>query len=122
AGAAALGLCVAAGYVAGRCVPRRLTVVLVAVLGAAWSALRPAGASWLSLLPPASIGRIGLYTGLRPGLAADQLLWSLGAGTALVTAYVWTLCRWRLLAVPLVVAVGVTAYGTVRLHEYGGSA
>jgi len=122
AGAAALLLCVVAGYLAGRLVPRPQTVAVVAMLTAAWSALRPAGWSWLSLLPPASVGPVGLYAGLRPGLAADQLLWSLGLATALVAGYLWTLSQWRPLMLPIALALGVTAVSTVRLHGYGGSA
>ncbi len=122
AGAAALAMCVAAGYVAGRQAPHPLAVAAVAGSATAWSVLRPAGHSWLSLLPPASIQRVGLYTGLRPGPAADQVIWALGVGTALVAAYLWTLSHRRLLVIPLAMAVGATAYGTVRLHGDGGSA
>jgi len=122
AGAAALAACVVTGYVAGRLAPRPLTAAVVAAMTTSWSVLRPAGSSWLSLLPPAAYGPIGLNGGLRPGLAADQLVWALALGTAIVAGYMWRLSRHRMLLVPLALGLALTTVATVRLHGYGGSA
>ncbi|HXA61457.1 MAG TPA: hypothetical protein VNW94_20110 [Streptosporangiaceae bacterium] len=122
AGAAALALHVVLGYLAGRLIPNPLTVVAVAAATRLWDTLRGTRSSWLGLLPPAAIGQVGPFAELRPGLFADQLLWSAGLSSALVLGYVLVVSRQVLLAVPLAAAVALTAAGTVRLHDYGGAA
>jgi hypothetical protein len=122
AGAAALVLHVVLGCLAGRLLPNPLVVVVVAVMTLLWAVARPGGSSWLSLLPPAAIGQVQLFDGLRPGLFTDQLLWSLGVSAALILSYVWTISRQAVLAVPIAAALAVTAVSTVRLHGYGGAA
>jgi hypothetical protein len=122
AGAAALALHVVLGCLAGRLVPSPLVVVAVAVTTLLWAVLRADGSSWLSLLPPAAIGHVQLFAGLRPGVFTDQLLWSLGLGTTLVLSYVWTVSRRATIALPIAAALAVTTVSTVRLHGYGGAA
>jgi hypothetical protein len=122
AGAAALVLHVVLGCLAGRLVPSPLVVAAVAVTTALWALLRADGASWLSLLPPAAIGQVQLFDGLRPGVFADQFLWSLGFGATLVLGYVWTVSRRAVIALPIAATLAVTALSTVRLHGYGGAA
>lgn len=121
AGAAALVLHVVLGYLAARLVPHPMTAALTGGLTALWAALR-AGTSWWSLLPPATLDHVDPFTGLRTGVLADQLLWSLGAAAALVCGYVAVVAR-RPVAVTLAVAaLAVTAVSTVRLEASGGTA
>ncbi|RAY15784.1 hypothetical protein DPM19_08405 [Actinomadura craniellae] len=120
AGAAALAPHVVLGYLCGRIAPFPMVVLPVAGAAGLWTALR--GGGWWSLLPPAAIRPVELFTGLRTRVLADQTLWALGLAATLTLAYVWTLTRRRTLAVPLAVAVAVTAISTVRLEASGGSA
>jgi hypothetical protein len=122
AGAAALVLHVVLGCLAGRLFASPLVVVAVAVTTLLWATLRTDGSSWLSLLPPAAIGQVQVFDGLRPGLFTDQLLWSLGFGATLLLGYMWTVSRRAVIVLPIAAALGVTAVSTVRLHGYGGAA
>ncbi|WP_245974479.1 hypothetical protein [Thermomonospora umbrina] len=122
AGAGTLILHVTAGYLAGRLAPFALTVVAAGAATGLWAALRSSGGSWLSLIPPAAIGRLEPFTTLRPGALADEFLWSAGLTCLLVTGYVWGLTKRRLLLLPLVAALAVTVLGTQRLAEGGGAA
>ncbi|HEU5159095.1 MAG TPA: hypothetical protein VFU43_19015 [Streptosporangiaceae bacterium] len=136
AGAAALTLHVVIGFLLGRLVEGGppagaggwrgpLPVALAALLAGGgtwlWAALR-SGDAWWSLLPPAAIDRVGLYAGVRPGLFADQMLWSLGLATAMVVSYAWSLDRRAALAVPILAGIAVTMVATARIHSYGGAA
>ncbi|MQY06763.1 hypothetical protein [Actinomadura macrotermitis] len=121
-GASALVLHVVAGYLAGRVAPRPATPVAVLALSWPWAMLREPGRSWLSLLPPPAFGRVALFTGLRPGVLADQLVWAAGLTAALVLAYAGWTNRRAFVAVPLAVALAVTAVATVRLASTGGRA
>jgi hypothetical protein len=122
AGAAALVPHVVLGCLAGRLLPSPLVVVAVAAATSLWAIGRTDGSSWLSLLPPATIGQVQLFDGLRPGVFNDQLIWSLGLGATLVLSYVWAVSRRAVVALPVAAALVVTAVGTVRLHGYGGAA
>jgi hypothetical protein len=101
--------------------PIALAVALVAGGAWLWTALRT-GDSWWRLLPPAAIGRVELYAVVRPGLFADQLLWSLGLVTAMVLGYVWWLDRRAALIFPIVAALAIAMVATRRIHSYGGTA
>jgi hypothetical protein len=133
-GAASLTLHVVVGFLIGRLVDGgppaaawrgQVPVTLVALLAGGgtwlWTALR-GGTSWWSLLPPAAVDRVELYAGVRPGLFADQMLWSLGLATAMVVSYVWSLDRRAALAIPIMAGLAVTVAATVRIHSYGGAA
>ena len=141
AGAASLTLHVVVGFLTGRLVEGEppgggwrsgpVPVALVALVAGGgtwlWTALR-SGSSWWSLLPPPAIGhRVELYAGVRPGLFADQMLWSLGLATAMVVTYVWSLDRRAalavpVLAVPVMAGLAVVMVATIRIHSYGGAA
>jgi hypothetical protein len=122
AGAAALVLHAVLGCLAGRVFAGPPAVVAVAVTTTLWATLRSDGSSWLSLLPPAAIGQVQVFDGLRPGVFTDQLLWSLGLGATLLLGYVWTVSRRAVIALPIAAALAVTVVSTVRLHGYGGAA
>ncbi|MEW2355876.1 hypothetical protein [Spirillospora sp. NPDC029432] len=122
AGAAALLLHVAAGYLAGRLVPRPVTAVAVMALAGAWAAVRVPGASWWSLLPPAALEEVELFTALRARVLADQALWAAAGTASLVLAYVACTARRAVLAVPLALALAATGAATARLHASGGDA
>jgi len=136
AGAASLTLHVVIGFLLGRLVEGGppagaagwrgpVPVALGALLAGGgtwlWTALR-SGDAWWSLLPPAAIDRVGLYAGIRPGLFADQMLWSLGLATTIVVGYVWSLDRRAALAVPIMAGLAVTVIATAQIHSYGGAA
>jgi hypothetical protein len=134
AGAASLTLHVVIGFLLGRLVEGGppaaawrgpVPVALVALLAGGctwlWTALRN-GEAWWSLLPPAAIDRVELYAGIRPGLFADQMLWSLGLATAMVVSYIWSLDRRAALAVPIMAGLAVAVVATGRIHSYGGAA
>ena len=122
AGTASLVLHVVIGYLAGRAVPRPATVVAVAALTWLWAALRPPGTSWWSLLPPAALDRVELFTVLRTSVLADQTVWAMGVTAALVLAYVGWVTRRRAVAVPMVLALLVTGNAMAGLQGSGGSA
>lgn len=137
AGAATLTLHVVVGFLAGRLVDgepwarrpdrwRRAAPILLVVLVTAagtwlWTALRADG-SWWSLLPPATTDGVELYAGVRPGLFADQTLWSLGLVTALVLSYVWALDRRSVLAIPVIAGLAISTVATAQIQSYGGTA
>ncbi|MFC6886954.1 MULTISPECIES: hypothetical protein [Actinomadura] len=122
AGALALVLHVVAGYLAGRAAPHRATPAAVVAATALWALLRGPGTSWWSLLPPAALGHVELFTGLRTGVQADQALWAAGLAAALILGYVmWLTRRWPL-AVPLVLALALAVTATVRLQATDGRA
>ncbi|MGK5558929.1 hypothetical protein ACSNOI_45740, partial [Actinomadura kijaniata] len=122
AGAAALVLHVVAGYLAGRVAPRVATPVAVGLAAAAWAFLRTPGGSWVGLLPPAVFGRVGLFTQLRTGVLADQVVWAAGLTAVLVLGYVAWVTRRTLPLLPLAVAVGLVVVATFRLESAGGRA
>ncbi|GAA2163430.1 hypothetical protein [Actinomadura napierensis] len=121
AGAGALVLHVAAGYLAGRVVPHRATAAVVLVVTGLWAVLRVPGTSWLSLLPPAAFNRIHLFTTLRAGVLAYQMVWALGLTAALVFSYVLWATRRLLLVVPLALALAATAGATLGLRGADGT-
>lgn len=127
AGAAALALHVVIGYLMGRLasanrpVPGVPVAAGVGLAAAGWALLRPCG-RWLSLLPPAAHGPVGLFSTLRPGLTADQFLWSLSLAVGATLAYVWILSRRPALLIPLASVLVVAGVCTVRLQSYGGTA
>lgn len=122
AGAAALALHVVLGYLAGRLAPSPVIIVVAGTLTGLWAALRGSGSSWWSLLPPAAIGQVELFTALRGGVLADQVCWSLGLMVTLIAGYVWTVTRRGLLVVPLAGALAITMLSTVRLASSDGAA
>ncbi|KAB2345989.1 hypothetical protein [Actinomadura rudentiformis] len=122
AGATALVMHVAAGYLAGRLVPRLATSAVVVVATWLWATARTPGTSWWSLLPPAALNEVELFTGLRSQVLADGVLWSAGLTTALILAYVWRLNRRLWMIVPLLAALSLTALATVRLEASDGRA
>ncbi|MBO2448119.1 hypothetical protein J4573_13530 [Actinomadura barringtoniae] len=122
AGAAALVMHVVAGYLAGRLVPRLATVVVVVVATWLWSALRVPATSWVSLLPPAALNRVELFTGLRVGVLLSQTLWSAGLTAAMILAYAWWTTRRHLLAAALAAALALVVFATLRLESTGGQA
>jgi hypothetical protein len=115
-GTSALVLHVVVGYLAGRVAPRPATAVSVTALTWVWASLRPPETGWWSLLPPASLDQVELFTGLRMGMLADQTLWALGATATLVLAYVGWITRRPALVIPLVAALVVTGLATDRLR------
>ncbi|MFC0037978.1 hypothetical protein [Actinomadura rayongensis] len=119
AGASALVLHVVAGYLAGRVLPRRATPFLVLAAAAPWALLRQPGRSWWSMLPPGVYDRVGLFTGLRSEVLADQTVWALGLTAALVLGYAAWLDRRRALVPPLALALLTVGVATVRLHSSG---
>lgn len=127
AGAAALALHVVIGYLAGRPasasrpVPAVPVAAGVGLAAAGWALLRPCG-TWLSLLPPGAHGPMGLFSAMRPGLTADQFLWSLSLAVGATLAYAWALSRRPTLLIPLASVLVVAAVCTVRLQSYGGAA
>jgi hypothetical protein len=118
---ASLVLHVVVGYLAGRAAPRPATAVMVAAVTWLWAALRAPGTSWWSLLPPAALDHVELFTVLRMGVLADQTAWSLGITAAMVLGYVGWVTRRRAVAVPMVLALVVTGVATARLQSSGGS-
>ncbi|WP_433328031.1 hypothetical protein [Spirillospora sp. CA-294931] len=122
AGAAALTQHVVLGYLAARLAPRPATVVLVVVATWLWAVARVPGTSWWSLLPPAALNQVELFTGLRPRVLADETAWSLAFTAALVLAYVYWVTRRRRLLLPLLLALLVTGAVTVRLESSEGRA
>ncbi|MFV2174828.1 hypothetical protein ACFHW2_00525 [Actinomadura sp. LOL_016] len=120
AGAGALVLHVVAGYLAGRVVPHRATAPLVLVATGLWSALRVPGMSWWSLLPPAALNQVALFTTLRPQVLADQVVWAVGATAALILGYVLWATRRALVGVPLAAALAAAAAATLGLHGTAG--
>ncbi|GAA3948111.1 hypothetical protein GCM10023085_32940 [Actinomadura viridis] len=122
AGLTALVLHVVAGYLAARVAPRPATAVTVMAVAWLWAAVRAPGASWWSLLPPAALDHVELFTGLRAGVLADQALWALGGTAVLILAYVGRVTRRAAVAVPLAGALAVTAVATYRLESSGGDA
>ncbi|WP_157431640.1 hypothetical protein [Actinomadura hibisca] len=121
-GAAALVLHVVAGYLVGRSVPRPATPPLVGAATGSWAALRAPDGSWLSLLPPAALGRVELFTTLRTEVLAWQTAWSLGLVAALVCGHVAWMTRRSPAIVPLAAALAVSGLATVRLEASGGEA
>jgi hypothetical protein len=134
AGGTTLALHIVVGFLIGRLIevdrtpggwvgdgPVALVVVLVAGATWLWTALR-ADDTWWRLLPPATIDRVELYAGVRPGLFADQMLWSLGLATAMVLGYVWWLDRRVALILPIILALVITMVATRRIQSYGGTA
>ncbi|MFC9969795.1 hypothetical protein ACFVH6_02705 [Spirillospora sp. NPDC127200] len=121
-GAAALVLHVVAGYLAGRTAPRPATPLLAGAAAGLWAALRAPEASWLSLLPPAALGRVELFTALRTEVLAWQTAWSLGLVAALVIGHVVWMTRRAPAVVPLAAAVAVAGLATARLESSGGHA
>lgn len=120
AGAAAIVLHVVAGYLAGRLSTHPAAVLLICTATVAWTWLRPAD-SWLGLLPPAVIGPVDLFEGLRPGILTAQLFWALGLTAVLVLGFlVRTTGQGRLL-LGVAAATAVTLVCTVRLASYEGS-
>jgi hypothetical protein len=122
AGMASLVLHVVVGYLAGRAAPRPATAVTVATLTWLWAALRSPGDSWWSLLPPAALDHVELFTVLRTGVLADQTVSALGVTAALVLGYVGWVTRRRAVAVPLAFALVVTVTATARLESTSGNA
>jgi hypothetical protein len=120
AGAAAIVLHVVAGYLAGRLSTHPATVLLVATGTVAWAWLRPAD-SWLGLLPPAVIGPVDLFEGLRPGVLTAQLFWTLGLTAVLVFGFLARAAGQRRLLMGVVAAAAVMLVCTVRLASYDGS-
>jgi hypothetical protein len=122
AGGTALTLYVVIGYLTGRLVHRPWIVPATAAATWLWAVLRPVGAAWWSLLPPAVLGHVEPFAGLRTGVAAHQVLWSSGLITVLVVGYVWGVTRRGLLIVPIATALVATAISTDRLRAYDGVA
>ncbi|WP_125617902.1 hypothetical protein [Actinomadura sp. WAC 06369] len=120
AGAGALVLHVVAGYLAGRVAPHRATAPLVLAATGLWAALRVPGMSWWSLLPPAALNQVALFTTLRPQVLADQVVWAVGATAALILGYVLWATRRALVGVPLAVALAASAAATLGLHGTAG--
>lgn len=120
-GAGALVLHVVVGYLTGRVAPHRATAALVLAATSLWAALRVPGMSWWSLLPPAALPRIQLFTTLRPEVFAVQVLWAAGLTTALILGYVMWATRRLLLVLPLAVALAATVSATLGLHRTGGT-
>ncbi|MCW2899655.1 MAG: hypothetical protein JWO67_1920 [Streptosporangiaceae bacterium] len=125
-GATTLVAYVVIGYLAGRLVPHALVVVLTAGATWSWTGLRPTGSSWWSLLPPANLGPVAPFAGLRSGVLAHEALWSAGLTAALILGYVLLVTGPRLpalpLALPLLATLLLTAFSTERLHGYDGVA
>ncbi|MEU6752935.1 hypothetical protein ABZ914_42520 [Spirillospora sp. NPDC046719] len=121
AGAGALVLHVAVGYLAGRVVPHRATAAVVLAVTALWAALRVPGTSWLSLLPPAAFNRIPLFTTLRACVLGYQVLWASGLTAVLVFGYVLWATRRLLLVLPLALALAATGGATLGLRDAGGT-
>jgi hypothetical protein len=125
-GATTLVLYVVIGYLAGRQVPHPLVIVVTAGATWLWTALRPERSPWWSLLPPADLGHVEVFTGPRTAVLAHQMLWSAGLATALVLGYVLVVSRREppalALILPLGTALVVTAVSTERLHGYDGVA
>ncbi|MES9536015.1 hypothetical protein [Actinomadura sp. NPDC000600] len=119
-GAGALVLHVVVGYLTGRVAPHRATAALVLAATSLWAALRIPGMSWWSLLPPAALPRIRLFTALRPEVFADQILWTTGLTAALILGYVMWATRRLLLVLPLAVALAATVSASLGLHDSGG--
>ncbi|MEV0661108.1 hypothetical protein ACIBI3_09890 [Actinomadura luteofluorescens] len=120
-GAGALVLHVVVGYLTGRVAPHRATAALVLAATSLWAALRVPGMSWWSLLPPAALPRVQLFTTLRPEVFAVQVLWAAGLTTALIFGYVMWATRRFLLVLPLALALAATAFATLGLHRSGGT-
>ncbi|MFA1550604.1 hypothetical protein [Actinomadura chokoriensis] len=120
AGAGALVLHVVVGYLMGRVVPHRATAALAFGATSMWAALRIPGVSWWSLLPPAALTRIDLFTTLRPRIFADQVLWTAGLTAALILGYVLWATRRFLLVLPLAAALATTGTATLGLQGSGG--
>jgi hypothetical protein len=120
AGAAAIVLHVVAGYLAGRLSTHPATVLVVATATVAWAWLRPAD-SWLGLLPPAVIGPVDLFEGLRPGVLTAQLFWALGLTAVLVLGFLVRATGQSRLLLAVAAAAAVTLACTVRLASYEGS-
>jgi hypothetical protein len=121
AGAGALVLHVVVGYLTGRVVPHRATAALVLAVTSLWAALRVPGASWWSLLPPAALPRLDLFTTLRPAVFADQVLWAAGTTAALILCYVTWVTRRFLMVLPLAVALAATTTATLDLRGSSGA-
>ncbi|MEV5572637.1 hypothetical protein AB0L06_21540 [Spirillospora sp. NPDC052269] len=122
AASAALSLHVTAGYLAGRLVPRPTTALLVPAAAALWAAARLPGTSWWSLLPPAALHRVELFTCLNPVVLADQTVWAAGLTGALALAYCWWVTRRSALLLGVASALVLTGAVTVRLHGTHGTA
>ncbi|WP_064744186.1 hypothetical protein [Actinomadura oligospora] len=122
AASAALGLHVTAGYLAGRLVPRPTTALVVPAAAALWAAARLPGTSWWSLLPPAALHRVELFTSLNPVVLADQTVWAVGVAGALALAYCWWMTRRSALLLGVASALVLTGAVTVRLHGTHGTA
>jgi hypothetical protein len=120
AGGTALVLYVVIGYLTGRSVPRPWIVPATALASWLWAALRPESAPWWNLLPPAVLGHVEPFAGLRTAVAAHQLLWSLSLITILVLGYVWAVTRRGLLIVPLATALVVSGISMDRLRSFDG--
>jgi hypothetical protein len=120
-GASALGLHVVVGYFAGRLVPRLAVVAAVAVLTGSWAALRAPGASWVSLLPPAVLGRIEPFTTVRGEVLAEQSYWAAGLAGTLLAGYVLVVTRRVVAVAALAGLIGLTAHSTVRLASWHGN-
>ncbi|GAA2597399.1 hypothetical protein SMC26_00215 [Actinomadura fulvescens] len=122
AGATALVMHVVIGYLAGRLVPRPATAVVVLAGTWLWAAARGTSTSWWSLLPPAALNEVELFTGLRPWVLAAEVSWSAGLTVTLVLAYVWWVNRRPWTIVPLLAAVSLTALATLGLESSDGRA
>ncbi|MEU8308629.1 hypothetical protein AB0C84_34215 [Actinomadura sp. NPDC048955] len=120
-GAGALVLHVVVGYLTGRVAPHRATAALVLAATSLWAALRVPGMSWWSLVPPAALSRVQLFTTLRPEVFAVQVLWAAGLTTALILGYVMWATRRFLLVLPLTMALAATVSATLGLHRSGGT-
>jgi hypothetical protein len=116
AGAGALVLHVVVGYLTGRVVPHRVTAALVLAVTSLWAALRVPGVSWWSLLPPAALPHLDLFTTLRPAVFAAQVLWATGLTATLILGYVMWVTRRFLLVLPLAVALAATTAATLDLR------
>lgn len=121
AASAALALHVTAGYLAGRLVPRPMTALVVPAVAALWAAARLPGASWWSLLPPAALHRVELFTSLNPVVLADQTVWAAVLATALALAYCWWVTRRAVLLLGVASALLLAGAVTVRLHGTHGT-
>ncbi|MFC5179834.1 hypothetical protein [Actinomadura harenae] len=122
AASASLALHVTVGYLAGRLVPRSTTALVVPAAAAVWAAARLPGTSWWSLLPPAALHRVELFTGLNPVVLADQTVCAAGLGIALTLAYCWWVTRRAALLLGVAAALVLTGAVTVRLHGTHGTA
>ncbi|WP_199487104.1 hypothetical protein [Actinomadura logoneensis] len=122
AGSAALALHVTAGYLAGRRVPRPATALAVPAVAALWAAARLPGTSWWSLLPPAALHRVELFTTLNPGVLADQTVWATSLAVGLALAYCWWATRRNVLLLGVAAALVLAGAVTVRLHGTHGTA